>query len=70
MPTIRVSINFSGRLTNSLGKTEDVKNLRRTIEVPPQFTYEDATEAARLSLYKSQDGVSYEHVRMHSVAFN
>lgn len=70
MQTIRVTINFHGRLAGALGVYSDYEGIRRTIQVPSPFTYKEAKEAARVSLYEPEDGISYQEVTVKSVAFN
>ena len=70
MQTIRVTINFVGRLSGALGICYDC-NERRTIQVPSPFTELEAKEAARVNLYEKQgDSPAYESVWVTSVAFN
>lgn len=69
MQTIRVNINFLGRITGALGGYSEY-NERRTIQVPSPFTYEEAKEAARVILYQPEDGIAYEHVSVLHVDFN
>lgn len=69
MQTIRVNINFLGRIVGALGGYSEY-NERRTIQVPVPFTYDEAKESARVSLYQPEDGVAYEHISVNHVAFN
>lgn len=69
MQTTRVSIKFFGKIAGALGIISDY-NDRRTIQVPSPFTYEEAKEAARVSLYQPEDGIAYESVTVISLAFN
>jgi hypothetical protein len=70
MKTIRVTVKFTGRIQGALGVSYPMER-RKTIEVPDQFTYEEAKEAARIALYEKEgDDCAYEHVQILSVAFN
>lgn len=70
MASIRVTIAFIGREAGALG-VGSRHSARRTIEVPDEFTMEDAKEAARVALYyPGDDGVAYERVHVNGLAFN
>ena len=77
MKTIRVTVKFTGRIQGALGVSYPMER-RKTIEVPDQFTYAEACEAARVALYKQLDtdkydfvnAEVYENVNVLSVAFN
>lgn len=69
---IRVTCNFVGRLSGALGVCYRINEVRRTIEVPDQFTMDEAVEAARVALY-SPDPVyteTYERVSNLRLGFN
>lgn len=70
MRSIRVTISFVGRVSGALGVSSSY-SARRTIEVPDEFTMEEAKEAARVALYyPGDDGVAYERVHVNGLAFN
>jgi hypothetical protein len=69
---IRVGIRFVGKLSGALGRGYKI-NDRRTIEVPEQFTMDEAVEAARKSLYYAEEATgspAYESVFVHHLTFN
>jgi hypothetical protein len=67
---VRVTIDFSGKVAGSLGVSSNFQS-RRTIEVPSPFTYEEAKEAARVSLYYSDgDDKAYQSVTVKNIMFN
>lgn len=70
---IRVTINFIGRQSGALGVCYEM-NARRTIEVPDQFTMEDAMESARQALYYPDESdthpYGFERVSVKQVMFN
>jgi hypothetical protein len=70
MTSIRVTIAFIGRQAGALGVGSRY-TARRTIEVPDEFTMEEAKEAARVALYyPGADGIAYESVYVKGLSFN
>ncbi len=70
MQNARVTITFIGKRSGALGVCYEI-NARRTIQLPSQFTYLEAKEAAHVALYEKQDDMyAYEGVLVKNVAFN